>query len=295
MKISFLLEEFCHHKKYLQGVSPASVTRYRNTINYFISNRKIVDIRDITKVSLREFFLYGSMERKWKPTTYRTHHMVLRSFLQWCMKENYLHENVIQDIELPRLPHNLPKALSKEEARRIMNTVASLPCSSHFFHIRNQLIFKLFLYTGVRKSELLGVMIHHIDMEKRQIRIMNGKGNKDRVIPLHHNLIPILKTYLELRKKRKVIIPELLVSKSKMMAFTKSGLKKLIERVKKASGIYFTAHMLRHTFATIMLESSSNIYSLSKILGHNDIKTTTIYLALQDKYMRSQIENYHFE
>lgn len=73
------------------------------------------------------------------------------------------------------------------------------------------------------------------------------------------------------------------------VGFTESGIKRLVDNIVDASGIKFTIHKLRHTFATLMLEGGCDIYSLSRMMGHNDIKTTTIYLAASAEHLRSQM------
>jgi site-specific recombinase XerD len=121
------------------------------------------------------------------------------------------------------------------------------------------------------------------------IFIRQGKGNKDRVLPVSFRLAEILKKYLVERQRLKKTCPEFFSSLNRNIGFTESGIKRLVESITEASGIKFTIHKLRHTFATLMLEGGCDIYSLSRMMGHSDIKTTTIYLAASAEHLRSQI------
>jgi site-specific recombinase XerD len=98
-----------------------------------------------------------------------------------------------------------------------------------------------------------------------------------------------LKQYAEERKRLRKTCPEFFVSLNRDVGFTESGLKRLVEKMSEVSRIPFTIHKLRHTFATLMLEGGCDIYSLSRMMGHSDIKTTTIYLAASAEHLRSQI------
>lgn len=288
MHISFLLDEFCHHKTYLKGVSISTIKRYKEKLSFFFRDRNINSTEDLNRNLIIKFFINGSMVRKWRPATYRTYHITLHTFFKWCVQENYLESNPMVGIELPNLPKELPKNLSKESALRILDSVKSYPYQNEFIRQRNYCIFSIFLYAGIRKSELTNLKLHHIELEKRQLIIEYGKGKRDRVIPLHYEVLPELKKYIEMRTKKKVKCPELFVGIRGGQGLTNDGLRHVVKQIKEASGITFNLHILRHTFATLMLSSGCDIYSLSKILGHSDIKTTTIYLASEKKYLRSQ-------
>jgi site-specific recombinase XerD len=121
------------------------------------------------------------------------------------------------------------------------------------------------------------------------IFIRQGKSNKDRIIPMSYDLAEALRKYILERAKLKRTCPEFFVSSNGNYGFTISGLKRLIDTMKQASNYKFSAHTLRHTFATLLLEGGCDIYSLSKMMGHSDIKTTTLYLSATTGHLRSQI------
>jgi len=195
----------------------------------------------------------------------------------------------IKDIELPKLHKRLPPKLTKQNSLRLLEIVFNYPYKYRFQRYRNHAIFAMFIFTGVRRKELLSLKFADVDVENLSLFIREGKGGKDRVIPISYTLAEILKKYLEERKRLKKTCPEFFTSLNRNIGFTDSGMKRLVERFKEASGLHFGVHKLRHTFATLMLEGGCDIYSLSKMMGHSDIKTTTIYLAASAEHLRGQM------
>ena len=121
------------------------------------------------------------------------------------------------------------------------------------------------------------------------ISAVQGKGGKDRTVSMSSTLAHTLGRYQEQRGRLRSTCLEFFVLSYRDMGFTDSGLKRLIDFTRKVSNIPFSAHKLRHTFATLMLEGGCDIFSLLKMLGHSDIKTTTIYLAASPEHPRKQI------
>lgn len=128
-----------------------------------------------------------------------------------------------------------------------------------------------------------------VDVENLTIFVSQGKGSKDRIIPMSFTLAQSLRKYLEERKRMNKTCAEFFCSLTYNRGFTSHGLKRLVIQLRKASGVKFSVHKLRHTFATLMLEGGCDIYSLSKMMGHSDIKTTTIYLTASAEHLRSQM------
>tara|TARA_B110000285_G_scaffold48687_1_gene55140 strand:- start:15429 stop:16328 length:900 start_codon:yes stop_codon:yes gene_type:complete len=289
MHIELLLEDFCHYSKYIKGVSKDTEKRYRENVSYFAKASKISRIEEVLEQTVQTFFLYGRKDKQWKISTYRTYYMSLVVFFRWCVKNKYLDVNYLDDFELPKLEKSLPKKIKKEEALRLLEIAYNYPYTQKYLKYRNHAIFALFLFAGLRKNELLQMKLTDIDIENLSIFVRLGKGNKDRIIPMNHSLAQSLNRYLIQRKKSGKTCPEFFTCSNRNKGLTSSGLKLLSNKLKEASGISFTIHKLRHTFATLMLEGGCDIYSLSKMMGHSDIKTTTIYLSASAEHLRGQI------
>lgn len=246
-------------------------------------------MQEVTSDNVRSLFYYGRTQRNWTPNTFICYHKSLLVFFRWCMRQGLLESNPIEDIECPKVEKKLPKKLNKQDAMKLLEVVYNYPYKYKFLRYRNHAIFATFLYAGLRKNELLNLKLADIDLDNLTLFVRQGKGGKDRIIPLSFTLAESMKRYLRERRRINRTCPEFFVSKTLNGGLTETGLKRLIDSIQEASRTKFTAHKLRHTFATLMLEGGCDIYSLSKMMGHSDIKTTTIYLSASAEHLRSQI------
>ena len=253
MHIELLLEDFCHYSRYIRGVTTDTEKRYREKISYFIKASKIALAEDITDKVVQNFFLHGRKDKKWKISTYRTYYMTLIVFFRWCVKNKYLEVNYLDDFELPKLEKPLPKKIKKEDALRLLEIAYNYPYTQKALKYRNHAIFALFLFAGLRKNELLNLKFTDVDIENLSIFIRMGKGNKDRIIPMNYTLAQSLNRYVLHRKKSGKTCPEFFTCSNRNRGLNESGLKFMSNKLKEASGISFTIHKLRHTFATLML------------------------------------------
>lgn len=287
--MEILLQQFCDYSLSIRGYSKDTVRRYKYVVKSYCKMTGINQINQVTNHNVRAIFYLGRTERKWSVNTFIVYHKTLLVFFRWCIKQGYMDQNPITDIEIPKKEVRLPLKLNKQTALKLLEIVFNFPYDYKFLRYRNHAIFSVFIFAGLRKQELLNLKFTDIDLENFTIFVRQGKGNKDRLIPISYTLAQSLKRYKEERKRLNKTNPEFFCSLRANTGFTDNGLKKLTEQVRKSSGITFTVHKLRHTFATLMLEGGCDIYSLSKMMGHSDIKTTTIYLSASAEHLRSQI------
>lgn len=292
MDIKILLHKFCDHSTFIRGYSKDTIKRYKQVIKSFCEHSGVSNIEEVTEDIVRDYFYKGRAVRKWSANSFITYHKSLVVFFRWCVQEKFIKTNPADDLELPKVEKRLPPKLSKQEAMRVLEVVYNYPYKYKFLRYRNYAMFATFILAGLRKSELLRLKLTDIDLDNMSIYVRQGKGNKDRIVPICYKLADGLKKYLVERGRLKKTCPELFASLNHNMGFTDNGLKHLMVEVTKAYGKHFSVHKLRHTFATLMLEGGCDIYSLSKIMGHSDIKTTTIYLAASSEHLRSQISKH---
>lgn len=289
MDIPILCEKFCDYSVSIRGYSPETIRRYKYVIGCFCRFTGINNLSQVTDENVRGLFYYGRTERKWSVNTFIVYHKSLLVFFRWCVKQGYMEKNPITEIEVPKLEKKLPTKLSKQNALRLLEVVYNYPYEYKFLRYRNHAIFAMFIFAGLRKQELLNLKFTDVDIENLTIFVRQGKGKKDRIIPMSYTLAQSLKKYIEERKRLNKTCPEFFASLNRNGGFTVNGLKKLVTIVTTSTGIKFSVHKLRHTFATLMLEGGCDIYSLSKMMGHSDIKTTTIYLAASAEHLKLQM------
>ncbi len=137
-------------------------------------------------------------------------------------------------------------------------------------------------------DEALSLELSDVDLQNDVVTVRKGKGNKGRVVPFSHSLKISLSRYIEPRNTIAKECTRFFVSRGDF-AFTKSGAKKFFKKLKKKTKIDFSAHKLRHTYATLLTQGGCDIYTLSKLMGHSNIKTTTVYLSATVAQKREQI------
>ncbi len=289
MEIQFLLARFCEFSVSMRGYSKDTIRRYRFVVQTYCRRSGVVSIEQVTEANVRALFYTGRIERNWSSNTYRIYHKSLLVFFRWCVQQGFLEQNPVTDIEVPKLEKRIPPKLTKQTALRLLEVVGNYPYEYRFLRYRNHAIFCVFVYAGLRKQELLNLRYSDIDLDNLTLFVRQGKGSKDRIIPICSMLAESLRKYLDERKRLGKANPEFFSSLRGNEGFTTEGLKRLVVQIRTSCGIHFTVHRLRHTFATLMLEGGCDIYSLSRLMGHSNIQTTTIYLAASAEHIRTQI------
>lgn len=288
MNIMYLAERFCEDAAYMKGYTPTTLLRYRRILKYFCKMTGLEDTETITASAVRTFFFEGRSQRHWSAVTFITYRKTLKVFFRWCAKAGFLSANPVDDIEKPRLEKKIPPKLSREESERLLELIDNYPWGSSFLRHRNHAIFATFLMAGLRKQELLNLKFTEVDIANTTIYVRQGKGRKDRMVPICRRLADLLQRYVTERHKFQKTCPEFFASLTHNTGIRDSGFKHLMNLVVKAFGKKFSAHKLRHTYATQMLEGGCDIFALSQMMGHSDIKTTTLYLTATVQHLRAQ-------
>lgn len=145
------------------------------------------------------------------------------------------------------------------------------------------------IHAGLRKAELFGLQLADVSLEGGTLFVRQGKGSKDRVVPIRQDLSSILEAYLLARRKRGRTCPEFFVSSNRDTGLTDSGLRNVLRDISAVFGRRISPHQLRHTCATLLLEGGCDLFALSQILGHSQLRSTSIYLAASSEHLRRQL------
>lgn len=285
-------EAFCQHSLVFKGNTPRTVAWLQETFGYFVKDTQVQSVTEIDQFMIEDYVVRGQTEKGWSPKTIRTRINALKIFLDWCVKRQLIESNPAAGIDLPKLDKRLPEHLTKEAALTLLEWTRNHPFAYRFERARAIAMMSLMMFTGVRAQELLDLNIEDIRFENREVWVRSGKGKKGRMIPMSLDLFHALKQYLRERQRLRRQHPRLLVAVNGDRPLGYKGLQRLVSRLRDSSGIYFYPHMLRHTFATLMLEGGADIYAISKMLGHSDIKTTTIYLSVTTGHLQSEIKKH---
>lgn len=217
---------------------------------------------------------------------------VIRGFFSFLVEENALAVNAAELLAAPKIGAPLPKFLGRAR----VDTLLQAPEPDKTTGVRDRAMISLLYATGIRVSELVGLRVSDLDEDEGVLRVL-GKGNKQRLVPVGREALAAVHTYREgeralLLKGR--VSPFLFVT-ARGKGMTRQGFWKLLRVHGKSAGIYrsLSPHVLRHTFATHLLEGGADLRSVQLMLGHADLGTTQIYTHVMQSRLRETVDLHH--
>ena len=237
-----------------------------------------------------------------KPTTLARKTASIRVFFKYmCNKTKKIPSNPAQDLETPKLGKRLPKYLTLEQSKELLETVSNpvnnIGHGNHNNSERNFAMITILLNCGIRLSELVNINMSDIDFENNKLNVI-GKGNKERTIYLNNACIKAIKSYLEVRPRDAVKFNSrdaLFLSEQKKR-ISRRTVQYIVKQELKLTGIEkadkYSVHKLRHTAATLMYKYGNvDIRALQELLGHESISTTEIYTHVDNEQIRNAVES----
>lgn len=314
-----VIREFASYKTAIQGCSQKTVDEYlldlRTFFRYLLARDAHIDpdsdefleidirqidisyIKTITTDKIYDFLLYtGNVRKNMWASKARKLSAIKGLFKFLTVKRGYLEENPAANIESPKHKKTLPKFLSLEESKMLLDAVRNDVDSKS--RLRDLCIITLFLNCGMRLSELVGISIDDIDRELRYVRVI-GKGSKERIIYLNGACRTVLAEYLandRLTEKNRNITDKALFLSNRDRRISNKTVQALVYKYLDMAGLeskHYSVHKLRHTAATLMYQSGNvDIRVLKDILGHEQLNTTQIYTHVSDvNMMNAMTEN----
>ena len=269
-----------------RNYSEATVYTRERTLQQLIewaALRGLTRPADVTKPVLERYqrHLFYYRKKDGKPLSFVSQKQRLvpvRMFFQWLARQNVLLSNPASDLELPRLPFRLPKAvLSAEEADRVMAAVEP----TNAMAVRDRAILETFYSTGIRRKELIHLRLTDFDPGRGMLMVREGKGKKDRMLPIGERAILWIERYLAELRPRLVVAPDegWLFLTDSGDSLLSSRLTKLVATAVARAGLSKrgSCHLFRHTMATLMLENGADIRFIQRMLGHASLNSTEIY------------------
>jgi integrase/recombinase XerC len=291
-----------HFKTYLtieKNYSQHTVTSYLKDIldfETFIKREELAaDLLDVTRERLGRHYLAFLDERNYAKKSIARKISSLRTFYDYLIKENEIEVNIFTNLETPKVPKKLPKLIQDEEIEMLFKSIDRFKPLG----FRNYVLLDLLFSCGLRASEVVDITIKDIQLDQEQI-LIHGKGSKDRYIPLHQRLVQDLRQYL-------TYIRPILLSKgpitSELKVFinykgtplTVRGLQIILKQIIKNSGETYKIHphMLRHAFATTLLNHGADLRVVQELLGHEHLKSTQIYTHVSSEKLKEKYKTTH--
>ncbi|MGB9750058.1 MAG: site-specific tyrosine recombinase XerD [Caldisericia bacterium] len=243
---------------------------------------------EIDKKDIFNFLVFLS-KKKLKPASLRRKISALRSFYKFLIREEFLENDPTMDLTLPKKEKILPDVISVEEIEKLVNIIPK----EGFKGKRDRALIELLYSSGLRVSEIINLKINEVDLKNGYLKCF-GKGSKERIVPFGTFAKNLLVDYIEERNKNNI--------NSDLLFVTKKGEKLLRQHINNILNYYakksklkkkIHPHMLRHSFATHLLERGADLRSVQELLGHVDISTTQIYTHLTKEHLREVYMNSH--
>lgn len=261
------LGDYCEQLQ-VKDLSPASIEKYKQQLSFFcdwLGERE-------PSADLAKLFLANLRQKGYNRASIRSYYAAIRPFLQYLEIEFNLKLKKIK---------RLPQYHTRDEFERVLDTIAERKDNWAAKNKRRDLlIFKFLAFTGVRRSELLSVRCQ--DIKECYLFIRQGKGEKQRVIPLTKKLCEEVNDYIHWAK---------LSPSNQLFPLSKTRLCAIVRGYAAKAGIKdITPHQLRHYFATRLIEKGARLRSIQELLGHEDISTTAIYLDVVPYHLKETVE-----
>ena len=283
------LSAFFQYMEVEKRASEHTLKSYQRDINQFknyclnqqLQNWKSVkptDIRDHIANRHRNGISSKSLQRELS---------AIRSFYNYLLKKHLLDSNPASHIRAPKQERKLPKTLDVDQVFGILETT---PDSS--LEIRDLAMFELFYSSGLRLSELANLNLNDIDSNEGFLRVRFGKGGKQRDLPVGSKAIAAIKKWLNYRPET---LDEALFTSNKGLRLGQRSIQLRLDRWCKKIGLpeHVHPHMLRHSFASHLLESSQDIRAIQELLGHSNLSTTQIYTHLDFQHLTEVYDKSH--
>ncbi len=295
MNFDYYIELFINYCKLEKNYSPLAIESYSHSLQEFVSYFEDVfqclpDINVIEADDIRPF-LGWLHDKGLKKSTLKLRISAVKSFFKFLLKKKYISSNPTILIGSPKLDKKLPTYLSTQEAADIIDSIDE----EHSEKIRDKALIELLYSSGLRISEALNLKYNSIDFDNKSVRVL-GKRNKERIVPIGSKALDALKKYLAVRFE---FVPQ---SDCEYLFIGKRGKKlnpavayRIVKRKMKSKtqSPQKSPHVLRHSFATHLLDNGADIQAVSDMLGHSSLSTTQVYTHVSVERLKSAYKQAH--
>ena len=286
------LDDFLRELEVERRASAHTVNSYRRDLEHLVSfcnEKSIQQWSDVRQPHIRAHIAARHRQGLGSKSLQREL-SALRSFYQFLLKNRRVEINPAEHVKAPKQPRRLPKTLDVDQVAGFLDAGAHSD-----LEIRDLAMFELFYSSGLRLSELVALNLTDIDLDDQSLIVKSGKGGKDRVLPIGGKAIGAIRNWLPLRNGTADIEENALFTSAQGFRLGARSVQLRLERWRLAKGIAepIHPHMLRHSFASHLLESSRDLRAVQELLGHSNIGTTQIYTHLDFQHLAEIYDQTH--
>ena len=271
------IERFLQYLRLERNLSWRTVDLYRRDLDqwdaYMTAGGRQLDLASVTESDIREWLMVRS-EQGDQPATMRHKVQALRALYRYLLRHGQVVTNPAAHVELAKLAKPLPKYVREKTVDAVLDDEID---TYDFTQVRDRLVVMLFYETGIRLSELIGLQDAAVDVDKCELKV-RGKRDKDRIVPFGAELSQWIKRYRALRAGVKAECGNLLVTLKGKPLYPSLVYHVVHDSLAAAGGTgKLSPHVLRHTFATVMLNNGAELNSVKELLGHESLAATQVY------------------
>ena len=286
------LEQFYSKLTYENRASPHTLKNYQRDLNrltQFCIKQNISDWNEIQQSDLRNH-LATRHKQGLAASSLQRELSAIRSFFKFLLKQQIITSNPVQHIQAPKNTKKLPKTLDVDQVVGFLEAG-----TNSALEIRDLAIFELFYSSGLRLSELTALNMESSDLSDKSLMVAHGKGQKSRILPIGSKAITALKNWLQVRKTFAQENQSSLFISNKGTRLSQRSVQTRLASWCKNKGLsqHIHPHMLRHSFAGHLLESSQDLRAIQELLGHSSISTTQIYTHLDFQHLAEIYDKAH--
>jgi integrase/recombinase XerC len=297
------LAEFLRHIEDGRQLSPHTVQAYRRDLHdfaTFVQQREVKETWDWSNVDRLVLRAYLGLlaQRRFARRTIARKLSAIRSFFRFLHREEILDANPARAVRSPKLERTLPLWLSRSDAERLFALAENRAAEGGFRAARDLVVLEVFYCTGMRLSELCGLDLADLDLITEQVKV-RGKGRKERLLPLGSHAVRALRSY-ELRRHE--IQQNVSGADRKAVFLSERGrrlttrqiqnvMSRMLKSIAEEAGL--SAHSLRHTFATHLLDAGADLMAVKELLGHASLSTTRIYTHTSRERLKRVYQKAH--
>jgi integrase/recombinase XerD len=294
MEITAAISQFLTHVRVEKGLSANTVSAYQRDLakfNAFVQKRKLT-LEGVTRDDLVDF-LAGLYRGKLESRTVARNLVTLRNFFRFAQIQELIPVDPSLNLDSPKIRRTLPGYLRLEEVEKLL----AQPDAKTALGLRDRAMLEVLYSTGLRVSELIGLRVTDLDAKVGCIRCI-GKGDKERIVPAGRKALGMVEKYLRDARPKllgKGVSSSALFVNRRGMALSRVGVWKILSTYGRRAGlrVALTPHMLRHSFATHLLERGADLRSVQLMLGHADISTTQIYTHVVEERLKQIYKAHH--
>lgn len=282
------IKEYLDYVLIEKKLSINTVMSYKEDLKYYLDYFNKKSIKKITKKEIIKF-IESLKDRNLNEKTINHIIGTITSFHSYFSIYHNI-PNILENIIRLKTKKTLPKVLTIEEVELLLDIELKTP-----FDYRNKAMLELMYSSGLRVSELLDLTLTDIDFENDLVKIF-GKGAKERIIPIGDYALNALSKYVSEYRNSLIKFPtDILFLNNHGKKMSRSGFFKIIQKIAEEKGIKkeISPHILRHSFATHMLESGADLRSIQELLGHENMSTTSIYTHVRGDLLRKSYDEFH--